>query len=365
MPRVVFFFRGERAELLKRIAAGKSPREFLYGMDAFREGGWEVDFAEAAPGDSTWERPVLGPFERAASRMLATGFSLSNAVVHWDKVRAADVVVSTTDGNTMPLLALKKAGMLRGAVIGISQGLYESRRKLDRQMTGAIRLPLLGSLLAEAFCFVVLGIGDQKAVRDHFGAFRLPRVEIVQFGADADFWTPGGGETVGPVLSVGSDHLRDYDTLLRASRGLPLRIVTRRRLPTELLDAQTVVNGEVDDLALRELYRRSRFVVIPVKNEPRDSGHSATLQAMACGKAVVLSDTQGLWDRQLLRDGENCLLVPPENPTALRAAMDRLSNDPAEAERIGRRARRLVEEHWNSRQFGAELVRLAAGALTA
>jgi glycosyltransferase involved in cell wall biosynthesis len=104
-------------------------------------------------------------------------------------------------------------------------------------------------------------------------------------------------------------------------------------------------------------------VVIPVRDQPRDSGHSATVQAMACGKAVILSDTAGLWDRQLLRDGETCLLVPPENPAALREAMLRLWNDPTEAARIGLAARELVEKHWTARQFGEHLVQTAAGLL--
>ena len=84
---------------------------------------------------------------------------------------------------------------------------------------------------------------------------------------------------------------------------------------------------------------------------------------MACGKAVILSDTPGLWDHTILRDGEHCLLVPPEDPAALRAAMQRLWDNPAEAERLGRNARKLIETQWSARHFGQTLDKLAHASL--
>ena len=87
------------------------------------------------------------------------------------------------------------------------------------------------------------------------------------------------------------------------------------------------------------------------------SGQSASLQAMACGKAVVLTRTRGLWEGKYMRDRENCLLVRPNDPEELRKAMGFLADNPAEAERIGRNARRLIEERYTSREFAAMLGR--------
>jgi glycosyltransferase involved in cell wall biosynthesis len=354
MPRIVYFFRGGRADLLRRIDAGTAPREFLYGYDAFVEAGWDVSFVEPAPGDSRWLRPLLRPAEAVASALLGTNFTASNAAVHWRRVRTADVLLGTTDGNALPLLALKRIGVLRGKVMAITQGLHEKAR------TSGLRRRALAALLRQASQLVVLGVGDAEAVRDHFGPFGLPPVETAPFGIDEAFWTPAHVRRSDTILSVGSDHLRDFPTLLRAARDIPLRIVTRLELPPDLLTPWTTVNGDIDDLELRRLYRESRFVVGPTRNARRDSGHSVALQAMACGKAVILSDTPGLWDRERLRDGETCRLVPPENPEALRGVIRELWRDPAQAEGIGRRARRLVEEHWTSRHFGRHLVRLAS-----
>jgi glycosyltransferase involved in cell wall biosynthesis len=55
-------------------------------------------------------------------------------------------------------------------------------------------------------------------------------------------------------------------------------------------------------------------------------------QAMACGAPVVTANTHGA--RELLVDDESALLVPPGDPEALVAAVRRLRDDRALAERI-------------------------------
>jgi glycosyltransferase involved in cell wall biosynthesis len=56
-------------------------------------------------------------------------------------------------------------------------------------------------------------------------------------------------------------------------------------------------------------------------------------QALACGTPVVTADTPGA--RELLRDGESALLVPPGDPDALAEALRRLAGDAGLARRIG------------------------------
>ena len=58
--------------------------------------------------------------------------------------------------------------------------------------------------------------------------------------------------------------------------------------------------------------------------------------------AVVAPDQDNL--REVLNDGENALLVPPEDGDALREAMVRLVTKPEDCARLGRAARRTIEE---------------------
>jgi glycosyltransferase involved in cell wall biosynthesis len=56
-------------------------------------------------------------------------------------------------------------------------------------------------------------------------------------------------------------------------------------------------------------------------------------EAMAHGRAVVATRVGGLADA--IRDGETGLLVPPGDPVALRAAIERLLADEALRDRLG------------------------------
>lgn len=355
--RVVFVYRGGRGDLAAAAARGAAPDEFLYGLPEFEKAGWETSVVEARPG-FVWFKPFLAPFERLFTRLFGLGFPLTYALNGLRTLRSADVVVGTTDGCALPVMFLKKLGLLRGKVFVISQGLYRIADNLKNQPGGKARLRVLRGLFAEAERVVVFGEGDAAAYGTRFGG-GWPPASVCHFGIDADFWTPAPRESCLDVLSVGSDALRDYPTLLRAVGGNRCRIVTRLSLKGEAIPPETEVSGDATWEELRELYRSAKVVVIPVKNQPRDSGHSATLQAMACGRAVILSDTKGLWDRAGLRHGENIWLVPPENPGALADAISLLLADSALRARIESSARAYVLSGHTSADFGRGLLRIA------
>jgi glycosyltransferase involved in cell wall biosynthesis len=69
------------------------------------------------------------------------------------------------------------------------------------------------------------------------------------------------------------------------------------------------------------------------------------LEAMASGRAVVASRVAGIPD--VVRDGDDGLLVPPGDALALAAALSRLAADPAERERLGRAARSAAETRFS------------------
>jgi glycosyltransferase involved in cell wall biosynthesis len=60
-------------------------------------------------------------------------------------------------------------------------------------------------------------------------------------------------------------------------------------------------------------------------------------EAMAMGRAIVATHVDGL--AEVLRDGENALLVPPREPAPLADAVEALLADPARARRLAARAR--------------------------
>jgi len=345
------------------VARGDSPTEFLYGLPFFDDERLDVSYVEDAhPLDGPVER-ALRPLQQFVGRRYLVGFNLHAYWRNRHELSRADAIVTTTDSYGLPILWRAHSGALSSRVVYISQGLHELVKRAARSGVDERVRRVVGSWLRAAAVIVVFGDGDAAFMRDAFGREGPLPLRTIQFGVDEAFWTPTNLPADGPMLAVGSDFLRDWPTLLRATGDRPLRLVTRLPVGSALRGARTVVDGEVDDTQLRELYRRARFVVMPVVETRRDAGHSATLQAMACGKAVILSRTKGMWDPRHMVDGDTCLLVRPGDAAALRRAIDRLESDPDEAARIGRRARALVERAYTAKSFGLAIQAAVRDAL--
>ncbi|MEU7020323.1 glycosyltransferase family 4 protein [Streptomyces sp. NPDC046203] len=107
-------------------------------------------------------------------------------------------------------------------------------------------------------------------------------------------------------------------------------------------------------------YRAADLVVLPSRWEGMAL---APLEAMACGRPVVLGDVAGA--RESLPPGHAApCLVPPGDPAALAAALGRLLARPALRHTLGREAREHVLSRFDVRRTGAavaELYRELAG----
>lgn len=105
---------------------------------------------------------------------------------------------------------------------------------------------------------------------------------------------------------------------------------------------------------LRELIDDSSCLVLPSRSEglPR-----IVLEAMARARAVVATDVGGL--AELVADGVNGWLVPPEDPVRLAAALREALADPARLEAMGRASRRVAESRDPATEYEDGIRRLA------
>jgi glycosyltransferase involved in cell wall biosynthesis len=94
--------------------------------------------------------------------------------------------------------------------------------------------------------------------------------------------------------------------------------------------------GHRDDMPV--VYAQSHIVCLPSyygEGVPR-----ALIEAAACARPIVTADTPGC--REVVRHGENGLLVPPRAPGPLAEALRQLLLDPARRCEMGRRGRELA-----------------------
>jgi glycosyltransferase involved in cell wall biosynthesis len=171
----------------------------------------------------------------------------------------------------------------------------------------------------------------------------------------------------GPVLAVArAVPKKGIDTLveacaLAAREGEPVQAEVLGDGPEliglgELAAAQrvedsVVFRGPCGPDEVSEAYARCSAVVVPSRiasDGDRDGLPTVLFEAMGRGLPVIATDVVGI--PELVRDGENGVLVPPDDPAALARALLRVRRDPALAERLGRQARRTIErEHFPER----------------
>jgi glycosyltransferase involved in cell wall biosynthesis len=327
---IVMLSANRRGELLR-----KTPdRANRLGVaDALRSMGYGVDYLDV----HAWP---LNP--------LAGKPSLFSSI---DPLRAADVllrrrrataVVSYYQSGVLLILALRKLLRFKPLVVIVDIGDDQNWRVRER---------IVRFCIARADAVFTLASEQAVYLRAKYG---VDSVQFLPQQADTDFYSPGDAPAEDFVLFVGGDISRDFETLSRAVFDLGVPVVVRSDVRIEADRPNvTVVRERLSDAGLRDLYRRARIVALPLHDMLHPGGITTLLEAFACGKAVVASNSRGV--RDYLRDEENCLVVPCGDVEAMRNAVTRLLNDPELVERLGRNARAYAESELAQRCHAARL----------
>jgi glycosyltransferase involved in cell wall biosynthesis len=133
---------------------------------------------------------------------------------------------------------------------------------------------------------------------------------------------------------------KGVDVLMEARRRMrnraPLVLIGTRRpdSPSFAEPGVTVAHDVPSNQVMASWIRASVAVVPSVWNEPQGQ---VAIEATLLGRAVVASNVGGL--RDVVQDGVTGLMVPPSDPGALAAALDRLLEDPGARRRMGEAGR--------------------------
>lgn len=353
--RLAFVFLPGRLARLHGTTPGEFPTEFFYGALELSRQGHAVETLEAQAA----EHP--GFPERLAHQFLSPGWlppktdvgTLAAVRRLLPRLRQAEVVVATTSGIAFSIAFWFAVLRCRVPLVAIHASILNYQLTRWHRAWGRFGLRRMHTQL--------FGPGELSGMQETYDA-PADHIEVNLFGVDTNFWQPAATATHNYVLSIGNDALRDYTTLLAVARGSPRRfiIVTRRPLPEPLpsnveLFRGSWSEGPVDDRRLRELYQDATCIVVPLKPTLQPSGQSVTLQAMACGKPVILTDTAGCWDRAHLAHGRELLFAPPTDVAALHTAIERVFTEPELGSAMGTAGRAYVQGHADIRQFAARL----------
>jgi glycosyltransferase involved in cell wall biosynthesis len=246
------------------------------------------------------------------------------------------------------------------ALVSLHETLVEDRRRFRPGSPAARALLALDRAALRSADLVV---ADTQANAEFLAALAgLPpgQVEVCLVGAEDRLFRPGWNPTepwtclfVGKLIP-----LHGLEAILAAARlapEIPFRVVGSGQLEALLADRPANVEWvpwvEYDRLP-GELYRAGCALGV-FGRSPKAARviPNKAYQALACGTPLVTAATPAA--QELLVDGESALLVPPGDPDALAAALRRLRDDTALAERIAGGGRAVYEKRASEAVLGA------------
>jgi len=160
---------------------------------------------------------------------------------------------------------------------------------------------------------------------------------------------------------------RDYKTFAEAMRGVDCEALivcpkqeTARVHGTDISAIQLpesvkLIEHDCDSKSWRNFIAKSRLVVIPVlKSALCSNGVSVYMSAMGMGKCVVITDCPAV--RGVLQNGEECMIVPPGDPVALREVINQVLRDHSLRESLAKRGKEFAWKQGGLDEFCDRIV---------
>jgi glycosyltransferase involved in cell wall biosynthesis len=357
---VYFLFRDSPDRRAALATPGALDRYRLFGLDELRARGIHVRHNLERGKPPLWARALATVVNAVLRACGGYGGDFASVLGSLRHANRADVVFATADTVGIPLILLKRLGLVRPPVVYTSIGLPE---RLVQLRNVAMRR-LYGAALRRAAAVVVYAQSEADWL-SRWLASSVPHVVFVPFGVDVSAFAPHvNGASDADVVSVGADPRRDFRLLTSiASRHPELRfgIVAASSHALGPLPPNVAVERDVPLERVRERLAGARVVALPVRRNSYSGATTVLLQAMALGKPVVVSGTDAIVEGYGLADGVNCRLVAPGDEEAFERALLETLADP---QSLGLRARETVEPNLSWARYTDTISDILSAACT-
>lgn len=163
------------------------------------------------------------------------------------------------------------------------------------------------------------------------------------------------------ILFVGNlDPYKGIMTLIEAIKSMPevkLKIIGTGELKDKILELglnNVQLLGRLPHEKVLEYLKNAQFTVVP--SEMHDNFPFAVLESMAMGKPSIGSDLGGI--PELILNGETGYIFKYKNSDQLKQLIQKLYNNKEEIERMGRNARRIVEQKYTQENHYRSLIEI-------
>ena len=350
--RITYLFLDGR---INRIHDINYADDFFYGYRYFLEKFKEVQIIEMQIAKKNKFRNFIGYIDKVLRKISNCSFFLNDIInfENFKKIKNTEVLIITNDRlgySSIPFLIYLKLKKRKTVmfVMGMIKIEYKySFVKFFNNIFTKLLIKLCSNLifLSENEC-----LQAKKKYKNE-----KHKLEFVPFCIDTDFWQSSNDYKVkNNILFIGNDGKRDYKlvkTIANKLENFNTTLISRRINNNGLDSSVKLINtswksNDITDTELKNFYEDAALVFLPLVNSLQPSGQSVTLQAMSMGVPVIISDTEGFWDRNNLVSDKNIFLIKNLNADEWVSKINTLINDKEALSNISLESKKVVNNFY-------------------
>ena len=339
-------------------------REHYYTLPLYDEHENNINVIEFQENSSALNN-LLYLIDRIMNKLLSLPFymhKLSNKK-NYRILKKSDhifLITESTGFSALPMLkALKIFSSSKAKVHMFVMGLYSKKLKYNKlRFLHNLIINLLVLFLDNLF---FLGKGEldnaKKITKKH------KKLHFVPFSIDEEFWVSNNKIEIKDkekIIFVGNDGNRNVDLLIQIAKELSsyefIFVSNLETVKKVNLDNVTVLGDGwgregLKDVELKQLYLDSKITILPLKESFQPSGQSVALQSMSLGIPVLISETEGFWDKEQFKDNKDIFFVKDNSIDGWVKRIKEVYEDEDLLEKVSNNSRDIVKNILNLNEF--------------
>ena len=353
---------------LKKLTSGeKIAREFFYGYYFFSENKNVPIIEMKLPNES--KNVLLNYIDKILRKLTKLPIYTKDIlnIQNFKTLLNTQTLVITTDLLALSLLPyLIIAKLIKSIEIHvIVMGLFG--RRPNNFVLRIFQNVYVNLLISITTAFIFLGKGEYDYALERRKK-SSQKFHFLPFSIDTDFWMSEDLTTEiqnNDVLFVGNDGKRDFKLLKEIAERMPdvnFTFITSQISNLNLTNVELLKGNWNEQILTDELiksyYLSSKLTIIPLVDSLQPSGQSVALQSMSCGTPVLITNTDGFWDRDKFIDDENIIFINERDSEEWELVIRSLLKDKKNLDRISKNGKGLIYSEFNLTKFNQKLEKI-------
>lgn len=360
MKNITYIFSGNRKEnyLENKIQA----KDFYYGLTELDQEKFKIDVIEFED-KKNFLNYIFKFIDKIFSKFLSLPFYSSKicTIRNLRLLFKSDYIVLINEGvgfSTLPMLIIISFFKKNNVSLFV-MGLYS--KNINYKNATFIHFFFIRILNKYINNLFFLGEEEyKKAKKIHKTQHK--KFHYLPFAIDLKFWKTSNNFDLKQnknIIFVGNDGNRDFELLINIAKKLKqyqfIFVSSNQTIINTKLKNVKIFQGswgseQISDKDLKLIYQKAKLSILPLKNSFQPSGQSVALQSMSLGIPVIISITNGFWDKKIFKNNFNIFFVD-NNINAWTKKIEELFEDNKLLDSVSENAYKTVLSNYSIEDF--------------